>query len=195
MTQDEVIESLMKVGWRWEDLGDGLSVLTNAPEGQAFCRYCERWRPEDEIDQMRSICRMCAHKRNCVYKAEPRARTRQRAGKSASVYRREKAVVREIVNGLTRRGWKPVKNHGSTRSRRGRPDIEVNISFDEWPFAVPFAIEAKRRKGKTKAQQRYRLTKLREQKAVALVARGWTDVEARIEEVHQEILDFLAACH
>lgn len=104
--------------------------------------------------------------------------------------RRESTAVREIIKELRALGYKPIKNHGSPHSQRGRPDIEVMIRFRLLPFAVPFYIEVKRATGKLRAQQKRRLIELQREGGVALVATNWSAVERAIARTRQDIIRF-----
>lgn len=103
----------------------------------------------------------------------------------------ENRVVFKIMKELKKRGYKPIKNHGSPNAQRGRPDIEVLITFPLLPLAVFFAIEVKRNVwAKPSTQQRARLEDIREQGGVAIVARDWSAVEAAIERTRRYIIDW-----
>lgn len=114
--------------------------------------------------------------------------------KEAVAHKRvERVIVKEIMIGLREMGCKPVKNHGTPYSRRGRPDIEVAIRFKLLPFAVPFSIEVKREKGELRTQQRIRLKERRANGEVAIVATSWVVVERAIRRTRRDITAFFQA--
>lgn len=63
MTTQDVIQSLLDAGWRYERLGTGLEpVLTNTPEGQNFCIQCSEWLPACEFipSYLANECKSCS---------------------------------------------------------------------------------------------------------------------------------------
>lgn len=95
--------------------------------------------------------------------------------------KRERAVIKAIMDGLRSRGYQPVKNHGSIYARRGRPDIEVLIALPDLPYAVLFAIEVKRPGGAPTPQQAARIEAYRKQGTVAFVAESWAQVRCALD--------------
>lgn len=106
--------------------------------------------------------------------------------------RLERDIVKDIMDYLESIGCAPIKNHGSPYSKRGRPDIEVDIAFEGLPFAVPFYIEVKRHRDlEPTPQQRARIKAHMERGGVAFVAADAMTVREAIAMTRAHIENWL----